>query len=121
MESTVHQASARTAFPVSVEGRSGGVTSELRNFAHQRLSVSLCRHSEKVQSAEVWLEDVNGPRGGIDKRCRVRLRLAPRGQATATADAANEFAAVAHAARRAATVLDRKQKRIRAPRRVSAS
>jgi transcription elongation GreA/GreB family factor len=59
----------------------------------------------------VWLEDENGPRGGIDKRCRFEVRLRPRGLLSVTAQAVDEYAAITKAASRARTLLIRRYKK----------
>lgn len=41
----------------------------------RRASFALSRLSSRIRRVEVRLADVNGPRGGIDKRCRVLLHL----------------------------------------------
>ncbi len=104
-------APSRGTLPVSVVGRDGGVSGELHHFAHRRLSTALGHFAARVRDVDVWLEDVNGPRRGVDKRCRISLRLKSGGQATATAHAANEFAALARAAERAGAILTRRTTR----------
>ncbi len=39
------------------------------------LEESLERFAERIQSVKVIVEDVNGPRGGYDKRCRCLVKL----------------------------------------------
>ena len=46
----------------------------LRGVAERRLRFVLRRLTWLVPQAEVRLSDVNGPRGGIDKRCQVELK-----------------------------------------------
>jgi putative sigma-54 modulation protein len=41
----------------------------------RRASFALSRLSAVVTRVEVSLSDVNGPRGGVDKRCRVLVHL----------------------------------------------
>ncbi len=111
MALTLHHAPSRAVIPISVTGRSGIVTEDLQDFARRRLSFALRRFTSRLRHADVWLDDVNGPRGGFDKRCRIHLRLMPRGRVTVTAEASNEYAALARAAKRAAIHLDRRCKR----------
>lgn len=47
----------------------------LREGVEQRVRFALRRNSWRVPRAQVKLSDVNGPRGGIDKRCQIELRI----------------------------------------------
>ena len=47
---------------------------DLRDMAEHRVRFVLRRLGWQVPRAAVQLSDVNGPRGGIDKRCQVELR-----------------------------------------------
>jgi hypothetical protein len=49
---------------------------DLRDLAERRVRFVLRRLAWLVPRAEVQMSDVNGPRGGIDKRCQVELRTA---------------------------------------------
>ena len=46
---------------------------EMRAFAERRVRFSMRRLSWLVLRVKVYLSDVNGPRGGVDKRCQVQL------------------------------------------------
>jgi hypothetical protein len=70
-----------------------------------------------VRKIDVWLEDVNGPRGGLDIRCRIDIEFRPRGIISVTALAIDEFAAAAKAAARAREIVDRRIKKLRTQRR----
>lgn len=59
-----------------VIGRRLEVTDPLRTYAEQRLATALGRIAGRVRSVAVRLINVNGPRGGEDKHCRVRVLLA---------------------------------------------
>jgi|SRR5664279_2950057 ribosome-associated translation inhibitor RaiA len=63
-----------------IEIRCHGValTNELRRCVDQRLGRSLDRFQPHIQSVFVSLSDVNGPKGGSDKMCRVTVVLAGR-------------------------------------------
>lgn len=48
----------------------------LRAIAANKLNTTLARFSHVIQEATMCLQDINGPdRGGVDKLCRVVLRL----------------------------------------------
>lgn len=47
----------------------------LRDYISQRMGFAIGRFREHIQWARVKVADVDGPRGGADKRCVVQLRL----------------------------------------------
>jgi len=89
--------------PVKLEVKTRGVdlTVDLLRIVRGSVSAAVGRFADRVAEVFVWIEDTNGPRGGMDTRCRMTLRLNRGGRLTASAIAANEFAAVGHAASRA--------------------
>jgi len=46
-----------------------------RDRIERRLYFTLGRFSSRIVSVDVMLQDENGPRGGLDKKCRVIVRL----------------------------------------------
>jgi hypothetical protein len=57
---------------------------DLRDLTERRVRFVLRRLRWMVPRAEVQLSDVNGPRGGVDKRCRVELRTDGAGSVVVT-------------------------------------
>lgn len=47
----------------------------LRQHASQRMHAALARFDDSVRAVSVRLGDINGPRGGADKLCRIVVRL----------------------------------------------
>ena len=47
---------------------------QLREFSVARVHFALRRLTSFVPHAKVQFSDVNGPRGGVDKRCQVELK-----------------------------------------------
>jgi ribosome-associated translation inhibitor RaiA len=41
----------------------------------RKLGRKLGRHAPEIERASVRIDDVNGPRGGVDKRCRIKIVL----------------------------------------------
>ncbi len=55
---------------------SAGWPSETVDLARRRLEFALGRFAGRVRSLNVSLTDLNGPRGGLDKKCLIAVRLA---------------------------------------------
>ena len=51
----------------------------LRGYAERRLRFALGRFTDQIGRVTVLVEDVNGPRGGLDKVCRIRAEVAQYG------------------------------------------
>lgn len=88
-------------------------TVDLASFAHSRAESAFRRFAGRIRSVDIRLSDVNGPRGGIDKRCQVELSLARWGTVRSCADAENAHAAVTTAIERGRTQLLRRLRRTR--------
>ena len=50
-------------------------TSRIREQIDRRLSFALSRFGSKISRTSVHLTDLNGPKGGIDKQCKIVLAL----------------------------------------------
>jgi hypothetical protein len=90
--------------------------SELRDLAVRRLRFVMRRLSWLVPRAKVRLSDVNGPRGGIDKRCQVELKTDTMGTVVITSMAGDWRTALDTALSRATRVLTRTWRRNSQPR-----
>lgn len=87
----------------------------LRELAVQRARFVMRRLAWLVPRAKVQLSDVNGPRGGVDKQCRVELRTDSAGTVVVTAVARDWQAALDTALARSARTLVRVWRRGRTP------
>lgn len=54
------------------------LTPGLREHTERRLAFALDRARYDVRKIAVRLSDINGPRGGLDKRCRIQIALSGR-------------------------------------------
>jgi ribosome-associated translation inhibitor RaiA len=79
----------------------------LRGHIRRRLKAALDWHREHVQEVQVRLSDVNGPRGGVDKRCRMVVSAGRGGVVVVQGTAPNFYQAVNAAAERAARSIRR--------------
>lgn len=60
---------------VDIQSQGFPLTSALAEHARRRLRFVLTRHSDLIQRVVVRLGDENGPRGGVDKFCRIQVHL----------------------------------------------
>lgn len=60
---------------IEIVDRCGELTESLREFAERRLFFALSRFDSRIQKIELVTNDVNGPRGGVDKACRISVTI----------------------------------------------
>ncbi len=88
---------------VRVHGRNMPVTEAMLRFVRERFEAALGPREPLVQTVCVHVEDVNGPRGGADKRCLAEITLARRGRLVVDAREPDLYRAIQSAAKRART------------------
>lgn len=91
---------------------------DLRVLTERRVRFVLRRLGWIVPRAEVQMSDVNGPRGGVDKRCQVELRTDGAGTVVVSSVAHNWHVALDDALARAARFLMRELRRRSGSRRI---
>ena len=84
---------------------------ELRDLTERRVRFVLRRLGWLVPRAQVQMSDVNGPRGGIDKRCQVELQTDGAGSVVVASVASDWRAALNKALAKAARFLMRALRR----------
>lgn len=78
----------------------GRIPPALVAHVDRRLQFALSRFGSRIARATVALEDINGPRGGIDKACRIVVRLRSGGDVVAAVDDIDWHAAIDRATTR---------------------
>lgn len=61
---------------IDIQARDFSLTDALRGHAERRLSFALSCCDDHIQKIVMRLSDINGPRGGEDKRCHLQVVLA---------------------------------------------
>lgn len=84
------------------------LTDGLRDHIVKRLAYSLNHGRDSVSRIVVRLSDVNGPRGGIDKRCAIEVRLKGATAITIDDTQTDLYVAIDRAAERTGRNLDRR-------------
>jgi ribosome-associated translation inhibitor RaiA len=83
----------------------------MRDLAEKKVRFSMRRLTWLVPRAKVQLSDVNGPRGGVDKRCQIELKTEGSGTVVITAMARDWRSALDSALSRASRALLRLDQR----------
>jgi putative sigma-54 modulation protein len=83
----------------------------LRIHIERRLRRALSRFSRRLRHVQLNLRDVNGPRGGLDKQCRIVVDIAPVGRTVAVSKSNDPIDAVNQAAVRSARIIAQRLKR----------
>lgn len=60
---------------LSIVDRDGCLTAPTRQLARRRLLFALSRFDSKLEEVTLKVDDLNGPKGGIDKRCQLQIKL----------------------------------------------
>ena len=86
--------------PIDLRSSNVAISVALREHVARRLSFALGRFTHRVERVTVRIVDLNGPRGGPDKRCRIVAPLMPARNFLVEATDADAYAAVSQAANR---------------------
>jgi len=90
----------------------------LRSFVRQRIRFVFRRMDWLISKATVSMSDINGPRGGLDKRCQVQVQPPDATPVVVTSIARDWRGALDLALARAARAIIRKQQARIATRRI---
>jgi ribosomal subunit interface protein len=97
---------------IAIQSNGLVLTESLRAYVYRRLQTSL--GWALTRRLAVWLSDINGPRGGRDKRCKIQISL-DNGKTVVIEDTEEDmYAAIDRAADRADRALARQLARSRA-------
>ena len=91
---------------IDVRHRGFQATEGLRNYVGLRLMSVLDHHVRQVDGVTVYLPDVHAPEGGVDKRCRMVVLLAPSGEVAVEETDPGLYAAIDRAAEQLAHGVD---------------
>ena len=91
------------------------VSAQVRELSIARVRFALRRLKALVPRAKVQFSDVNGPRGGIDKRCQVELKTDSAGTVVIASLARDWRTALDRSIARATRVLTRSLQRSQKP------
>jgi ribosome-associated translation inhibitor RaiA len=88
-------------------------SASLRDHAERRIRTQLGRFGRELVTVVVRVGDINGPKGGLDKRCRISVRGPRIGSATIEEFSGDTYSAVDRAVERVSDSISRMLERVR--------
>lgn len=85
---------------IDIQSQGISLTGDVREHTERRLGFALARAALRVRRIRVHVADVNGPRGGIDKRCRIQATVNGLGEVVVEDTHQNLLQAISTAADR---------------------
>lgn len=93
---------------IEIQARDFTLTESLSGYIEQRIKILLDSKYEQIKRIRMCLSDINGPRGGVDKRCQIQISI-PRLQDIVIEDTELDlYAAIDRAIERAARTVERR-------------
>jgi putative sigma-54 modulation protein len=80
--------------------RNANLVDALRAYVERRLRFALDRFDNRISRITVRVDEFNGPRGGVDKHCRMQVDVLPSGTLRVEERQADLVAAIDRAAHR---------------------
>lgn len=98
---------------IDIQARNFPLTDAIRIYVKRRLAFALSSRDEHIQRINVRLSDINGPRGGADKRFQIHVVLAQLNDVVVEDTEVNLYVAIDRAVDRASRTVDSKLNRQR--------
>lgn len=98
---------------MDIQSQGFPLTASLREYLKKRLAYGLNHGDDYITRVTVRLSDINGPRGGADKRCLIEVRLKHLPAVVIEDTEADLYVAIDRAAERASRTLARRLARQR--------
>jgi ribosomal subunit interface protein len=96
---------------IIIKSQDFSLSDRLREHIHRQVRFALSRFSDRIQRVRVNVADVNGPRGGLDKRCRIQVNVTARPELVAEFTDSNMYAAISRSASKANRLVTNSLKR----------
>jgi ribosomal subunit interface protein len=98
---------------IEVTGQGMTVRPGLKEHVERRLAFALGRFEDRIDSVTVRLEDLNGPKGGVDKQCKIVVQIRKLPTVIVEQTAEDMYAAVDQAADRVGRAVTKKLEKAR--------
>ena len=98
---------------IEIQARGFTLTQAIRGYIERRLRFALSARYTQINRVRVRLSDINGPRGGCDKRCSIQIMLPGQTPVLIEDTESNLYVAIDRAADRTRRTLTRRLSRQR--------
>lgn len=100
---------------IQIHTQGFGLTHAIDEHTRRQLQFHLSHFEHRIRTASVFLRDINGPKGGPDKKVLIRLELTSKNPVTVERTRSNLYTAIntaTHQAKRAVKRAINKQQRM---------
>ncbi len=97
---------------IDIQARDFSLTDSMLSYVKDRINYLFGSRFNQIQKITVRLNDVNGPRGGMDKRCQVKVTLPRLNQIVIDDVQADLYVAIFRAMDRASRTVNRRITRL---------
>jgi ribosome-associated translation inhibitor RaiA len=103
---------------IDIQSRGFRLTQGLRDYTERRLRFAFGATQAGLERIAIRLTDVNGPRGGEDKRCRIQVSIRGASAVSIEDTESDLYVAIERAVDRAGRTVARRLARLRQDRRI---
>ena len=93
---------------LSIQSRGFTLTPALKQRVSKRIGLIIGNTGHPITNVDVRLSDINGPKGGVDKRCQIHIKLSGYPSVTVTDIQHDMYYAIDRAASRATRIVRRR-------------
>ena len=98
---------------IEIQTKGFSLTDALATYVANRFNSAASRNKNHILQTQVRLLDINGPRGGIDKRCQFNVKVAGIPEVVIQETSASLYAAIDRAAHGAGRIITKRLRRLR--------
>lgn len=104
---------------INIQSQDFSLSGRLREHIQRQVRFALSRFADRIQRVRISIADINGPRGGMDKRCLIQIDMTAKPGLVAEVTDSNMYAAISRSASRANRLVSRCLKREQAQKRIN--
>jgi len=104
---------------INIQSQDFSLSGRLREHIQRQVRFALSRFADRIQRVRISIADINGPRGGMDKRCLIQIDMTAKPGLVAEVTDSNMYAAISRSASRANRLVSRCLKREQTQKRIN--